>query len=82
MVQILESSPFPHSVNKHFGPICDAGEAVVGSPFMGDTQNLTEHGPGQTALADSALSRTDEAISRGPFLPELVYAFITQVHST
>lgn len=48
---------------------------------MGDIQNLTEHGPGQTAVADSALSRSDEAISRGPFQPELVYAFIMQVHS-
>lgn len=71
------------SVNKTGGPICNAGEGVVGSPSIRNIQNLTEHGPGQTALADSALSRgSDEAISRGPFQPELVYAFITQVHST
>lgn len=64
MVQIFESSPSPYGVNKRCGPICNAGEAVVGSPSMGVIPNLTEHGPGQTALVVSALRRgSDEAIS-------------------
>lgn len=51
-------------MNKRCGPICNAGEAVVGSPSMGVIPNLTEHGSGQTALVVSALRRaSDEAIS-------------------